>query len=75
LEELPHRPEELARWSRTLALAGELGHALGDQRGILVAFEQARKRCLWSFRSDLTNDLGERQIRRALAVRDAAADE
>ena len=60
---------------RPFAEAGELGHALGDQAALLVAFEQSGDRRLGPLRGHLADDLGERQVGRSLAVGDAAADE
>ena len=75
LKELPHRPEELAGRSRALGVARQLGDSLRDDGCVLVAFEQPFDCRLRPFGGDLPHDLGEREVCRSLAVRDAAADE
>src|SRR5438270_10324265 len=75
LDETTHGPERLAWSGRSLFQPGQLRHAARDLLGVVLALEQRRDALERRLMRCLANDLGDRQIRGAFAVRDAAADE
>ncbi len=64
-----HGPEDLAGRGCALGLAGQLRHALGDQRRLVVALEERRDRRPRPLGHGLTDDLGQREVGGALPVR------
>ena len=75
LEQAANRPERLARRGRSFCPADDLGDTLRDLLRVFRAGEQRRDPRHRRFGCGLLDDLGDREIRGAGAVRHTTADE
>src|SRR6266545_2598428 len=75
LDEAADSPEGLARCCRSFGQSDQLGDPLRDLLGVVLLGKQLGDSRRRRFGRDLPDDLGQREVRGTLAVRDTATDE